>query len=197
MPYNSISPIAAPKTSDTSNFTLKSAKSDLEVIYSWGKSQGYEQFGFITEGLGAVFAFMNLPEELVFSILFWPAFNLQHLVEEQFKASENGLQLEEKGFLNYGGIQIGKTFLDELKEADIREYLKLITAPALVFHGERDQIIEPLHLEVLRQDLINSRRVDITVFQDGTHGLENENHRETCLHLATEFIAKYTNRKIK
>ncbi len=171
-------------------FSFKTAKIDMSIIHSWAEQEGYEKFGFICEGMGAPIAFMNAFEDIKFYVLFWPITDFDYVLAKQFKITDHHEKIEEDGVFDYEGTLIGQKFLVELKDTDIVPVLESVTAPTLIFHGDRDDIVPPIHLDPIREHQ-KSQRIDITGFQDGEHGLENEAHRKMCLHHFREFIKKY------
>jgi len=171
-------------------FTLKSAKQDIETILAWAENNNYTKVAFIAEGLGAPITFMSLPENAVFTILFWPAFDLKYVRDEQFNIKAHKKALEENGFFNLNGALIGNDLLDELQDTDITPYLKEAHTPTLALHGMKDEVIPIAHLDIARKDLIVPRLM-ITSFDDGKHGLTQPNHRKTIVQQIIEFIDKY------
>lgn len=180
---------------NTKKFTIQSATQDLQTLYLWAKKEGYEHIGIIAEGLGAPIVLSTMssaPQITPFCILCWPALDLKLTYTKQFKGrSPNNIkQLEEKEYFEYENTLIGKKLSEELQTLDIIEGLKTIKAPTLILHGEKDTIISPEHIDVARKNLISSR-LNITIFDDGDHGLTQSNHRRASLIHITSFIQRY------
>ncbi len=171
-------------------FTLKSASKDLETILAWAEKNDYKKVAFIAEGLGAPITFMNLPENAVFSVLCWPAFDFKYIYDEQFNAKAHEKAIEESGFFNFDGTLMGADLLDELQNTDITPYLREAHTPTLILHGTKDEVIPISHLDIARKDLMVPRLM-ITSFDDGKHGLTKPNHRKTVTQQITDFINKY------
>lgn len=177
--------------SDT-KFTLENAAHDLEAIFEWAEKNGYKKIAFIAEGLGASIIHMNLPENTVFSILCWPAFDLPYIRDTQFEAAKHQAELDKNGFYTSNDVLIGADLLEELQNTDLIPYLQEAHIPTLILHGAKDDIIPPTHLAVARKSLMAPRLV-ITSFDDGEHGLPHETHIKTSIHHITEFVEKYWN----
>lgn len=58
-------------------------------------------------------------------------------------------------------------------------------------HGAQDKVSPIEQLDMFRA-CAGHRRVEITSFQDGTHGLPQENHRKSMFFHIRQFIEKYT-----
>ena len=174
----------------TENFTLASAQSDMRAVFAWAEKQGYENLAFIAEGFGAPVTFMSLPEQTRFCVLCWPVFDLPYVRTGQFKADNHTAHIETYGYLKHKGIGVGHDFLEELDSVDLIPYLEDARAPILVLHGEKDRVIPIAHLDIAREYL-GVPRLEITTFDDGEYGLDQANHRRTCLHHIATFMKRY------
>ncbi len=178
---------------DCATFSFAEAAKDLETIYSWARKHGYKSFAFITEGLGAALTLMNTPKDTRFCASFWPIYDLSHVYKEQMHIDDHQQKLDQRGFFEREGFAITQDFADELKNTDLSPYLQNADFPVLLLHGMQDTVIPPSQLDIARKSLA-SPRIDITTFDDGAHGLENENHRKACLNHIKMFIATHASR---
>jgi len=171
-------------------FTLSTARADLQATLEWAKSQGYERFIFIGEGLGAILPLMDLNDEVVCFILLWPILDLSYTAKVIFNAEEIKDESKKAGYIVKDKNRIGIPFVDELQKTDITHILQEVDRPLLVMHGAADKVAPIDRLDYLR-GYVKSRRVEITSFQDGTHGLPALNHRKAMHFHILQFIEKY------
>ena len=166
-------------------------RNDLETIHAWAQQHGYLSFGFISEGLGSPIVLMNLPKQTRFCISFWPIYDLDHVYTHLLKADTQQDAIEKDGFFNHKGYKIGREFLDELKNTDLTAHLGKVSTPVFLLHGMQDTVIPPSQLDIARKYLM-SPRIDITTFDDGGYGLEQDNHRQACLNQIRAIAKTYT-----
>lgn len=172
------------------DFKLSTARHDFRAIIMWAHKKGYDDFGVVAEGLGATIALVNSASPVRFFILAWPVLNLRLLMEEHYKVVEQKELLEREGHILCENQKIGRKLLDEMIALKIEPHLGMISAPTLVLHGVLDDKISIAHLDIARENLA-SKRLDITAFQDGGHGLEDERHRKACQTHIRHFLERY------
>ncbi|MCK5374716.1 MAG: alpha/beta hydrolase [Alphaproteobacteria bacterium] len=158
-------------------------KNDLNTLFIWAQKNHFPKIAFIVEGLGASLLYMNLPDNSVFSILFWPILNLKEFVKSQKISQQLNTNLVE-------GLCIDEKFLEKMEQIDLHSTLKNVHIPTLIMHGLDDSIVPQLHLDEARLHLM-APWLDITTFEDGQHGLICPNHEKACQQHITNFIRKY------
>lgn len=175
-------------------FSFAEAAGDLETIYAWARQHGHQSFAFISEGLGSPIALMNLPKYTRFCVSFWPVYDLDHVYTKQLKADDHQDRVEEDGFFEHQDYKISSAFLDELKNTDLTGHLEKVRIPVFLLHGMQDTVIPPTQLDIARKSLM-SPRLDITTFDDGRYGLEQDNHRKACFHHLKTYIQTHTGKR--
>lgn len=177
----------------SAEFTLQSAKEDIQACIDWAKTKDITRIIFIAEGLSAHLPLLFKDEEICIlcNVVLWPCLDLQHVVNVLL----NGITITEsdtkKGYIIVSGTQIGVPLINELKTSVLAQQLPPLDAPLLIMHGEKDKISPYDSLDILR-NLVTNRRLEITSFQDGEHGLPQKSQRESMLYQIHQFIAKYT-----
>jgi uncharacterized protein len=161
------------------DFTLEGARQDLGSVLDWARAAGYRSFVTVGEGLGAAIGLMETPADVACQVLLWPFIDLGRIARN-IAASGKGDQPE-----------IGAPLAAEMRAWETIEVLKAVKTPLLVMHGAQDERSPIDQLDLLRAHL-GARRLEITSFQDGTHGLPKLNHRKTVYFHITQFIEKYT-----
>lgn len=174
----------------TRDFKLSTARHDFRTVMMWAHKKGYDDFGVVAEGLGATIALVNSASPVRFFVLAWPALNLRLLMEEYYKVVEQKVLLEREGHILCENQKIGRKLLDEMIALKIEPHLGMISAPTLVLHGVLDERISIGHLDVARESLA-AQRLDITAFQDGRHGLEDDRHRKASQTHIRHFLERY------
>ncbi len=173
------------------DFTLDSASEDLRNVIDWAKDQGYKRFVFVCEGLGVPITFMNAPEQTLCFITLWPMLDMKRIAVKNFKSDDIEKEWKKAGYAILNEHRIGISFIEQLQEAEITGAVKDLNKPILVMHGAQDEVSPIDQLDIIRAHA-NARRVEITSFQDGTHGLPQLNHRKTMFYHILQFIEKYT-----
>ncbi|MCB9982755.1 MAG: alpha/beta fold hydrolase [Rhodospirillales bacterium] len=173
------------------DFTLHSAAQDFQTILQWAKDKHYQRFVFVGEGLGASIALMNGPPEALCYILLWPMIDLPMIARHVFRCDEIESDLTQNGFIQFEDEHVGFPFLQQLKTANMAKVLKDLGKPLLIMHGAKDERSPIEQLDMFRASA-GKRRVEITSFQDGTHGLPQVNHRKSMFFHMRQFIEKYS-----
>lgn len=172
-------------------FSLSSAQDDFKSVLRWAEEKKYTRFVYIGEGLGGALAVMNVELNVQAMILLWPLLDMQDFYQKNFAELELVETAKKRGYIDHHGHKYGLGLLADLKNASLTGKLKDCYMPTLIMHGARDETIPVEHLDVAREH-INARRLEITTFHDGEHGLQKLNHRKMMFHHVTQFIVKYT-----
>lgn len=160
------------------DFSLATAGDDLEAVLSWARIQGYRNFFYIAEGMGAPVALMNLRPNLRALAFLWPALDPRHTATIR-KALASGEEI------------IGQALRDELKAYNPTLSVRDIGLPLLAQHGEADREIPPVQIELLRRHAVSDKRIEITTYENGTHGLPDPKHRRASIHHLSHFLRRH------
>lgn len=170
-------------------FTLSSACEDIQQVLFWGKEQGFKNFIYLGEGLGASLALMNIAMDVRALILFWPVLDPKDYAENHI-SSHLKKHSSIRAAFEYNGHALGPAFLKELRTSDLGYAMRETFCPTLILHGAQDDKIPVSQLELARQQ-IQAKRIEITTFHDGGAGLPQLNHRKALFHHSMQFIQKY------
>lgn len=166
------------------NFTLTTANQDLQAVLGWAWKQGYERYVFIGEGLGATVALMNMSERIEGLILLWPMLDFRKTPFKDYSPAHKTVTIN--------GHKVSGLCIKELMNTSLIPAIKALRIPVLVQHGDADEKSPIKQLEILRKYGTLAKRVDITSYGGGTHGLPEKSQRETLFHHVHEFLKKYT-----
>lgn len=170
------------------DFTLREARADLECVQNWCLREGYSHFILIGEGLGASVAALSMGLNVKAFAMLWPVLEpktyARHYLARAVSAPGG------HPYSDLDGHRIGHDFIREMKETDLVKTLKEIYCPTLIMHGSEDQVVPPAQLDLAR-GFIPARRIEITVFHDGDHGLTAPAHRKAMLYHIQQFVQKY------
>lgn len=172
------------------DFTLGAACEDFQAVMYWARSKGYSRFFFIGDGLGASIAIMNMDMDVKGLAVLWPALDLDVYCKKALGVTDISDAEVKAGYIEKGGHKIGIGLLRELSKIDLQYALKEIFVPSIILHGAQDEIIPVQQLDLARR-YIPAKRIEITIFQDGTHGLVKPNHRHAMMFQLQQFIDKY------
>ncbi|MCD8526139.1 MAG: alpha/beta hydrolase [Alphaproteobacteria bacterium] len=170
------------------NYSIDQACEDYQSVLDWCRRDGYSQFIVIGEGLGATIAAMNIGLDIKAFLMLWPVLEPKIYFRDYIAKGE--MDPDGKPFALLDSHRIGTDFIKQVKDLDLIQYLKEIYCPTLIMHGSEDEIVPAAHLDLAR-GFIPARRIEITVFHDGTHGLPNLSHRKAMLYHIQQFVQKY------
>ncbi|MEZ5814708.1 MAG: alpha/beta fold hydrolase [Alphaproteobacteria bacterium] len=173
------------------DFTTDSAMQDFLNVLVWAKNQGYEHFMFICEGLGATIALMNAPEQALCYVLLWPVLDPPLVAKNIFKAGQIEDEWKKTGYVLIGEDRVGIPFIEQLEKIEITDAIGDLNKPVLIMHGAADETSPISQLDIARANA-GTRRMEITSFQDGTHGLPQPNHRRSMFFHIAQFMEKYS-----
>ena len=172
------------------NFTLKSALQDLQAIQKWARGKELNKFMVTGEGLGATISLLGLTEDIYAGIFFWPVFNTEDYANRNLDAVKHQANLDKDGYVNTDKGKIALPLLKELHDLDLTQAMNNVHYPCLIQQGAEDKIVPIEHLDMASAHF-RSRRIELTSYQDGTHGLMKENHRKNLMYHYDQFIKKY------
>lgn len=172
------------------DFTLAAACEDFQAVLYWAKSKGYQRFIFAGEGIGGALAIMNMGPDVRALVLLWPVFDLRGYAKSGLGLDKVSEQDKGRGYVESRQRRVGLALCSELMKIDIRNALKEVYAPTVIFHGAQDSAIPAAQLDIARRT-IPAKRIEITTFHDGKAGLEQQNHRKALLFQTRQFIEKY------
>lgn len=173
-------------------FTLHSAHADFELVIKWAREKGYKRFFFIGEGLGALIAAMSSEtKNLRGLVMLWPYLDLPETALKEFLPFLDDPDSSSGDYAEKDGIIAGFAFLRQIRSFDSAARLEQLTAPLLIQQGDRDECAPPAQLELLRAHAINARRIELTTYENGAHGLPAANERRTMLYHIAQFMRRY------
>ena len=142
---------------------LSAAKSwefvDPDRIYLQGGSQG---------GLVSAITGIKHQDEIAGMILLYPAFGMYDLV-----CSFDDETLEDE--IQVGSMTVGKNFVTDLRDYDVREHLYEFTKPVLVLQGSEDGTVLPEFTEEATKLFPDA---EYYVIEGAGHGFSGEHHDE-------------------
>jgi len=154
---------------DDQDFTLRNAKLSMDAVKDWAQARGYRELIFISEGVGSIIATLNLALNVKCQVMLWPGLDPQYLADKIFK---------------------GQKIAKELMSVNLKADLKNVSMPVLMMHGSADDQYPIDHLNIARKH-ISSKRMEITSFHGGTHGLPDLAHRKSMFFHMTQFLEKF------
>lgn len=141
---------------------------DKEKIYLFGMSQG----GFIS-GLTAP-DFKDIISGL---FLVFPAFCIPDHWAERKRTNKDE-------FIEFGGMTLGKCFVDELPDYDVFERAAEFDKKVFIFHGECDPVVDVKYSEKLVKCYKNAV---LTVFPKQQHWFEGE-YTEQMMNVIDKYV---------
>lgn len=172
------------------HYTLARTTEDLALVLEWADQQMFEEIILIGEGLGAYYCLYAPHPKTKAIILFWPVIDLADYARRAFKADEILAHETGEKFVEIAGQKVSLVLMQEMMGAGTPPLPDLII-PVLVQYGINDTLTPPdRHIELLK-DHLSARRLDLTGYQDGIHGLPDPKHRQTMQFHISQFIEKF------
>lgn len=171
------------------DFTLAQAHQDIALVLEWATHQMFENVILIGEGLGAHLCLNTQHPMIKMLILLWPVVDADDYAQRVFAADATLEQTRDKAYTEIAGQKVSLALLREMTGLGTAR-LPELKIPVLVQYGLRDDIIPARHVEILKENL-TARRLDITGYQDGVHGLPDPKHRKMIIFHISQFIEKF------
>ncbi len=127
---------------------------------------------------------------VVCQVMLWPALNLPYLAKSYFQSETIDESAKKDGFVLLDHNRIGLDFIKELQTIALGNYMRDVSMPVLILQGSDDDIFPMQQLDIARK-YMSSKRIEITTFHDGGHGLPAENHRKMMFYHIQQFLQKY------
>lgn len=170
------------------DFTLKTAVEDMASVLSWARSFGYERFFYIGEGLGATIALLSLNASVRGAVLLWPVLDPRLTGMKDLMAAAGD---KEREFVIWRDTKIGLPFIKEIKSFNPMRKLRNLKVPLLIQQGDADEEVSPRQMEMLRRHARSARRIEMTTYEGGGHGLSGLNERQTMIYHVRQFLKRY------
>lgn len=148
---------------------------DTSRIYLQGGSQG----GLVTAITG-----VKHQDEIAGMILLYPAFGMVDFVRMY---DPNDLADE----IRVASMTVGKNFVTDLRDYDVRDDLSSFTKPVLILQGSADDIVLP-EVTKAAADLLPD--AEYHIIEGAEHGFSGEYH-DKATQLATDFLYRHITKK--
>ena len=175
------------------DFTLQSAGEDIKSVLSWAQSFGYKKVIYVGEGLGAALALLNLSPAVCGTVLLWPALDprLTSMRDALAAVKDKQAQAQAQGYVVWKDTKVGLPFLEEIKSFNPTRKLRNLKIPLLIQQGAADEEVSPAQMELLRRHARSLRRIEMTTYEGGGHGLPEMNERQTMFYHVRQFLKRY------
>lgn len=174
------------------DLNFASVRDDMKAVLEWGRAAGYSRFFLIGEGLGALFSLLNRPAEDVRGLVYlWPVFDPRPTYLKTVFDLADSFDKVKHPYIADKTDRYGWPFLADLKAVRAPLIIKGIDRPLLVQHGQKDKLISSVQLELLRRYAQNAKRIEVTTYENGGHGLSNKMERKTLIHHTVQFLSRF------
>ena len=178
---------------DYKNATTTNFYEDLEDVISWAKKQNFyqEPFWLIGHSLGglAVARYCyQYPNKIKSILLASPTINVKWIS----KTSKDKLQLIDSKTWRISKNQIsGETrkldwdnFIGDLKDYDLKMFIKNLKKPILIISGENELYCNPLN------EIASSLNLDFKIIKSAPHSYREKEHLKQLKQIIKEWIKK-------
>ena len=172
------------------DITISEAVDDTLNAINYFQKQGYTKIGLFGSsfgGIASIIAASKSPELFVLALKSPVSNYMGKLLIDKGKKGIN--EWKEKGFILYdsgkGMLRLNYSFYEDSKKLDGYEAAKLIKAPTLIVHGDKDVTV-PISQSLKTASLIPSCKLEIIKGED--HRYSNPIHFDKMISLITSFI---------
>jgi len=165
------------------DFTLESARENLERTIRWAKRRGFEKYIFVACGAAAALALEQTDKSTRLAFLFWPAVDLAAYAGRLFYQGNDKTIVAK-------GRRIAGDLVTQMKVYDTSAIMKSLKLPILIQYGAQDDIVGVDQIDIIKSGF-NALRIDITSYGDGGYGLTDPRHRKMMEHHISQFLHKY------
>jgi pimeloyl-ACP methyl ester carboxylesterase len=150
------------------NDLVKDYESALEFVKRICNPSGLAIVAF---SLGATIALLSSIRDVT-SYSFWsPAFFPNKDIYPRYNTLEIKKELHGKGYIDKGGVNVGKRLVEDISLTDLTDELKKIRKPVQIIHGDCDERID-YESSLLAHNLIESS--DIHIIEGEGHSYKNK-----------------------
>jgi len=145
--------------------TIKGEVSDLKLIIN-EMSKRFSKIGILAESMGGLISILSYDDRVKCLVLWYPAiFQRETDLGKRFLSKEAEEELRKTGFVKRRKsdgreYKVGKEFVEEIKTLDTIPYIKNISAPTLIIHGEKDEEVPFTHAQRLFSILKSPKKLD-------------------------------------
>lgn len=171
--------------------------SDLEDIWSWAKEHKYKSIGTIGLSLGGLISLCTPLKDRDFAVFWAPGFYLMKSISPfqrllgrlAPKRSKRTLKMEQTG----AGppLLFGLSFIRELLQIDVEEYLRNFTIPTLIIHGTADKTVKPEYSKKAIAIMPQDDKHILKMVEGASHDFEGAQLDEFISHTLTFLIANF------
>jgi len=182
--------------------SIRGEAGDLKVIID-EMSKKFGKIGIVGESMGGLISVLSYNEKIKCLVLWYPAvFQKETDLGKRFLSKEAEEELRKTGFIkgkksDGREYKVGKEFVEDLKNLNVIPYLKKISSPTLIIHGEKDSVVPFSHSERLLNLLNCSKKLER--IPQVCHAFKNEdfttdynpNAQEKAIKLTIDWFKKW------
>ena len=173
--------------SDGSLFDL-SYSNNMEDLYGAVEAlagRGVERLGLFGSSMGGAVALLAAArEERVVAIATLAAVAHPELVAERHDADA----FRERGYIETAEGRIGRGFYDDALSHDVCAAVRVLRAPLLVLHGDRDEVVPPSDAHDIA---ICARHASLEMVLGADHSFSDPVHMRPAMRQVADFLERY------
>lgn len=177
---------------DFIDMTVSGEISDAKCILDYARSLDFvdkERVGIVGLSLGGAIAssVAGTQRDKVKALVLWaPAGNaLKHMKNDP----ERQKAMQEKGYVDLGGLLLGKGFVDDLDKVDIYADAALYDKEVLIVHGSADQAV-PLRVSSDEYAAVYGDRMTLHVIDGADHTFNKKEWEEEAIGVTVDYLVR-------
>ena len=177
----------------STDFSLNRGLSDLRKTMDWLRQKyKFSQFILVSAGLSCHIALQAFMPNLVTGmVMLCPNINPLSSSLSWMKGAHEDHEAQKAGTVEKDGQKYGLALVNEVNILNLPPLLEGITCPTLIQYGTDDEHAPAGSIDMLRDYMIRSR-LELGVFNKGTHGLEDAPMRKAMMMNIEQFLKKIT-----
>jgi pimeloyl-ACP methyl ester carboxylesterase len=166
-----------PDFSEFDKMSISGEVKDLKTIIK-KMSDEFSSLGLLGESLGSIISLISCSSKTKAMVFWYPPFFLKETGFKRLLTSDAEKELKTKGYVlqkKRSGViyKVGKKLIEEVKIFDISKYVKKVTVPTLLIHGDIDTEVPIEHSKKLLELLKGEKKL-ITI-KGMEHAIKNRN----------------------
>lgn len=175
---------------DFSDITITSELEDLRAAVNFISSVGgvdANRLALLGLSLGGCIAACYAPtDERIKALALWAAVARPNEILRRHLCGDAMNELEEKGWIDIGGLKVSRAFFDELPNVKPVELVSHFKGRALIVHGSYDTVVPVDDAQLYAEALGN--RADLHIIEGADHTFAKCHHEEHVIRITCDWL---------
>ena len=156
------------------DMTFAGQRAEYQCVLHYVRTNGFGSIGLIAESYGGTTAVAEYSYDIKCLGLLWPTIDLLDTSFNTYLSPDKLSELDQKGFITDGDIQIGREFIRELQEeGNVLHHVNKIDAPTIIIHGDTDDEVPYQQSQAIHSRLAVPKK--LWIVEGAGHAIDDPN----------------------